>query len=196
MDEFDQQVNQAPRTAEEARLAERAKRALDEKAAEQLRATNDSARISLDTAWRRVHAAITVRNPEPDALFVPWVAPEEGTATRKMLFPRISKPRNAMEQPKGVPAWELSEQLGFYVQDSEISGTFFYRAFLAADSKVYCVDGYTECAPNKTSGYVVHFGPGDDLSTLPRIHADYVLHNYGRIKAGLANLVVRYDLKI
>jgi hypothetical protein len=110
---------------------------------------------------------------------------------------RYAPEAQAIRHRNRVGAWELSDHLGLRSLDREApAGTYFHRAFLATDGYVYCVDGHAHCGPDVVSEYEVCFGPGEDLAGNARVEAERVLDNYGRIRAGLASLVVQYDLKI
>jgi hypothetical protein len=210
MDEFDAQVAHARLEAERAQKAEAAGKALADEAAAQTRAVNNQACRSLEVAWRRVHEAIVVRRPQHDAVFVSQAARAEFDAAlaaqgARRSFPLVGRRLSGLNAPEAeairhrnrVSAWELSDQLGLRSLDREApAGTYFHRAFLATDGYVYCVDGYAHCSPDVVSQYEVCFGPGEDLAGNARVQAEWVLDNYERIRAGLASLVVQYDLKI
>ncbi len=185
-------------------------KALAGKAAAQTRAVNDQACRSLEVAWRRVHAAIVEQRPQHDAVFVSQAAHAEFDAAlaaqgARRRFPLVGHRLSGLNAPEAqairhhnrVSAWELSDHLGLRSLDREApAGTYFHRAFLATDGYVYCVDGYARGGPDLVSEYEVCFGPGEDLAANARVEAERVLDNYGWIRAGLASLVVQYDLKI
>lgn len=211
MDEFDEQIARARLEAHRAQASDDAERARAEAEEARRRALNDDARRSLEGAWRRVNAAITVRRPEPDGLLVSRIADKQmeaavaakEAARRRSLFPGWKRSGldtvefEAIRDRNTVHAWLMSEQLALQEPGSEVGGSFSYRAVLAADGCVYCLDAYQPLRPDLVcSSHLAAFGPGDDLSAHPYVLASDVVRNYGQIKAGLASLVVKYDLKI
>lgn len=213
MDEFDQQVARARLDAERAATAEHHLNTLAEQAAAQASAVHRAARESLEVVWRRVHAAVTEQDPDPDTLFISRVGTAELASAEAAKQPRArlrwymgmhvarrpldERESTSIRQRNKVRAWQLSEQLALYVSNSDGSGTYYYRCFLAADGCVYCVDGLAgACRPDWVSSWMTSFTPGQDLAASAYMRPEEALANYGQIKMGLANLVVKHDLRI